>query len=54
MGSVACSYPEDQDSVRQGVFGWGHQSQSSTYFGSRRGWRSSRSGSLDRSLQEIE
>jgi hypothetical protein len=52
MGVVACSYPVDQGSVRQGVFGWGHLSQITTYFESRRGWRSSRWESLGRSLQE--
>ena len=52
MGVVACSYPVDQDSVRQDVFGWGHQSRITTYFERRRGWRSIQWESLGRNLQE--
>jgi hypothetical protein len=42
MGFDACSYPEEQGWVRQGVIDWGRLSQITTYFESRRGWKSSR------------
>jgi hypothetical protein len=52
MGSDMCSYPVGQGWVRQGVFDWGRLSQITTYFESRRGWRSSQWASLDPNRRE--
>lgn len=51
-GADLCSYPIGQGWVRRGVIDWGHRSPTTTYFESRRGWRSRRWGSLGLSRRE--